>query len=427
MISIYPRIQLIRPVAILFGACIGTLVALNATDADASGAAQFTSRPANCQNTNGPFETWLGAFKAEAQKRGVRAQTLQSALAGITFDQQIIYIDRGQSFFAQSFLDFQGKLASNNRLQNGQMQMKKHAGTFQRAEAEFGVPAAVITAFWALESDFGAGIGKRPVLRSLVTLAWDCRRSEMFREELHAALAIIDRGDLVPEEMISSWAGELGQTQFLPTHYLKNAVDYDGDGKRNLFKSAPDVIGSTGNFIRSLGWVKGQPWLEEVRVPAQMPWEQAGLDVKQTRAAWTKLGVTKANGQSLPNDTLEASLILLQGRGGPAFLAYPNFKIFTEWNQSLNYATTAAYLAARLEGAGPLSRGPNPGVPLSADQLKELQELLARGGYGAVGAIDGKLGYATRAAIRQAQLKLGLPADSYPTVDLIERLKGRRP
>ncbi len=351
----------------------------------------------------------------------------QTALGGITYDQQIIHIDRGQSFFAQSFLDFQGKLANNNRLQNGLAQIKKYAGTFQRAEADFGVPAAVITAFWALESDFGAGIGKRPVLRSLVTLAWDCRRSEMFREELHAALAIIDRGDLVPEEMISSWAGELGQTQFLPTHYLKNAVDYDGDGRRNLFKSPADVIGSTGNFIKSLGWVKGQPWLEEVRVPAQLPWEQAGLDMKQPRSAWAKLGVTKASGQPLVSDGLEASLILLQGRGGPAFLAYPNFKIFTEWNQSLNYATTAAYLATRLDGAAAMSRGPNPSTPLSVDQLKELQTLLARGGFGDVGAIDGKLGYATRAAIRQAQLKLGQPADSYPTVELIERLKARRP
>ncbi|HRK18632.1 MAG TPA: lytic murein transglycosylase, partial [Hyphomicrobiaceae bacterium] len=354
------------------------------TTATAAGMSQYPSRPNNCQPINGPFDAWIGGVRSEALKRGIRPQTIARALDGITHDPDIIRIDRGQSFFAQSFLEFSAKLATGNRVTNGKAQMRKFAGTFERAEAEFGVPAPVITAFWALESDFGAGIGKRPVIRSLVTLAWDCRRSEMFREELFAALTIIDRGDLVPEEMISSWAGELGQTQFLPTHYAKSAVDYDGDGKRNLFKSPADIIGSTANFIRSLGWTKGQPWLEEVQLPASLPWEKAGLDVKLARSEWATLGVRLANGQPLAADGLEASLIILQGRGGPAFLAYPNFKIFTEWNQSLNYATTAAYLATRLDGAGPMSRGPSPGQPLTMDQLKDLQTLLVRGGYGDV-------------------------------------------
>ena len=401
------------------------LAAGQTTTATAAGVSQFVSRPNNCQPINGPFDAWIAGVRAEALKRGVRPQTIARALDGVTHDPDIIRIDRGQSFFAQSFLDFSAKLATGNRVTNGKAQMRKFAGTFERAEAEFGVPAPVITAFWALESDFGAGIGKRPVIRSLVTLAWDCRRSEMFREELFAALKIIDRGDLVPEEMISSWAGELGQTQFLPTHYERNAVDYDGDGKRNLFKSPADIIGSTANFIRSLGWTKGQPWLEEVQLPATLPWEKAGLDVKIARSEWAKLGVRRANGQPLADDGLEASLIILQGRGGPAFLAYPNFKIFTEWNQSLNYATTAAYLATRLDGAGPMSRGPSPSQPLTMDQIKDLQTLLSRGGYGDVGAIDGKLGAATRGAIRAAQTKLGLPADSYPSLELIERLRGR--
>jgi lytic murein transglycosylase len=263
------------------------------------------------------------------------------------------------------------------------------------------------------------------VLTSLATLAWDCRRGEMFREEFHAALKIIDRGDLVPEEMISSWAGELGQTQFLPTHYMNHAVDYDGDGKRNLFKSQADIIGSTAAFIKSLGWKPGQPWLEEVRVPAQMAWEQGGIDIKQPRSYWAKAGVTKADGSPLPSDQMPTSLLLLQGRGGPAFLAYDNFKIFTEWNQSLNYATTAAYLAARLAGAPAFSRGASPGVPMSMDDVKELQVYLQRLGHN-VGDVDGRVGLATRAAVRSAQVKLGLPADSYPTLELLARLKGNR-
>ena len=386
---------------------------------------KFVPKPANCQNTSGPFDKWMAGIKQEAIKRGVRPQTLAIALTGLTEDRGIINIDRGQSFFSQSFLDFQAKLATNNRVTNGKQKMLQHAGTFQRAEEQFGVPASIITAFWALESDFGSGMGKRPVMRSLATLAWDCRRGEMFREELLAALQIIDRGDLVPSEMISSWAGELGQTQMLPTLYLKYAVDFDGDGKRNLFKSAPDIIGSTANFIKSLGWQRGQPWLVEVRLPAKFPWEKAGLDVKQATATWAKQGITRVNGQPLAIDKLEASLVLLQGRGGPAFLAYPNFQIFPLWNQSLNYAVTAAYLATRLDGAPLLSRGPSPAQPLPPESIKDLQAQLNRIGA-PVGEPDGKLGYATRAAIRQAQLAVGLPADGYPTLELLDKVRAKK-
>jgi lytic murein transglycosylase len=395
------------------------------SSAHAAGQPKYVSKPANCQNTNGPFDKWLVTFRQEAAKEGVSPKTLSLALDGLQMDQKIIYIDRGQKFFSKPFLEFYGTLATQNRVTSGINKIKQQAGTFQRAEAEFGVPPAVITAFWALESDFGAGIGKRPVLTSLATLAWDCRRGEMFRDEFMAALKIIDRGDLTPAEMISSWAGELGQTQFLPQHYLRSAVDYDGDGKRNLFKSAPDIIGSTANFIKSLGWKKGEPWLEEVRVPATLPWEQAGLDIKQPRSFWAQRGVTSANGKPLPADTMPVSLVLLQGRGGPAFLAYENFNIFTEWNQSLNYATTAAHLAARIDGAPAFAKGASPAVPLAEDQIKDLQTLLNKAGYKA-GEPDGRLGYGTRAAIREAQKKLGLPADSYPSLDLIARLKGPR-
>lgn len=410
-----------RRVCTLSAVAAGALLTA-VTAAAASGPNKFVANPANCQNTNGPFEKWLVAFKQEAQSRGVRPQTIQSALGGLQMDMKIIHIDRGQSFFAQPFLDFYAKLATTNRVNSSLNQLKKNAGTFSRAEEQYGVPGAVITAFWALESDFGAGMGNRPVLTSLATLAWDCRRGEMFREELHAALRIIDKGDLTPQEMVSSWAGELGQTQFLPTHYDNNAVDFDGDGRRNLFKSQADVIGSTANFIKSLGWKKGEPWLEEVRVPADMAWENAGLDIKQPRSFWAKQGVTRANGQALPADAMPTSLVLLQGRGGPAFLAYENFKIFTEWNQSLNYATTAAHLAARLAGAPVFNRGASPAVPLVPDQIKELQGALQKAGF-TISTVDGRLGYETRAAIRAAQKKFGMPADSYPTVDLIMRLK----
>ncbi len=374
-----------------------------------------------CKNT-GDFNRWLDGFKREAATQGITARTMAAAAPYLTLDQNIIWIDRGQKFFAQSFLEFSDKLASRGRLQNGIAQVAKHKALFARAEKDFGVPAAVITAFWALESDFGSGMGNKPVLRSLASLAYDCRRSELFRAELLAALKIIDRGDLEAAEMIGSWAGELGQTQFLPTHYFNHALDWDGDGKRNLLKSPADVIGSTAAFIKSLGWAPGVPWLQEVRVPAALPWEQADLAIQHPAGQWTKWGVTLADGRPLPADSPPASLVLMMGRSGPAFLAYPNFQIYLKWNQSLTYAVTAAYLATRITGAPAMNRGKGPIPVLAATQMIELQTLLTRRGFPA-GEPDGKLGAGTRAAVKAAQVKFGMAADSYPTAELLDRLR----
>ncbi len=386
------------------------------------GAAQADAAPA-CSNS-GSFEKWLDGFKKDAVTAGVKPATVASTLDGMTADMSIISSDRKQGFFSQTFLDFQTKLATPNRVQSGIAKVKQQRAVFDREEKDYGVSPAVIAAFWALESDFGSGMGKKPVLRSLATLAYDCRRGEMFRQELIAALKIIDRGDLRADEMIGSWAGELGQTQFLPAHYYNFAVDYDGDGKRDLLRSNPDIIASTANFIKSLGWKAGEPWLQEVRVPAQMAWENAGLDMKLSRAEWVKMGVTGANGQKLPADTTPASLLLLMGKNGPAFLAYPNFEVFTKWNQSLNYAVTAAYLATRINGAPAMNRG-SPVASLDGPQMVEMQQLLARKGY-KIGEADGKLGAGTRLAIRQAQLKAGLPADGYPTQEFLTALRSGR-
>jgi lytic murein transglycosylase len=378
----------------------------------------------NCHNT-GSFERWLADFRSEAQAAGISRATLTAALDTITFDPATIARDRRQGFFAQSFIAFSAKLISNNRLQAGATRLHQYRDLFARVEKDYGVPGPVITAFWALESDFGATMGTMPVLRSLATLAYDCRRPEMFRAELLDALRIIDRGDLRPEEMIGSWAGELGQTQFLPSRYYTFAVDYDGDGRRNLLNSVPDVIASTANFIVSLGWRRGEPWLQEVRVPANLAWDQADLAIQHPRAMWVKWGVSAADGAPLPADELPASLVLPMGRFGPAFLAYPNFQVYVKWNQSLNYCLTAANLALRLGGAPPFRHGNSPVPDWSLPQLRELQQLLARRGF-AVGEIDGKLGATTRASVKAAQIAYGLAADSYPTAELLERLRSAR-
>ena len=396
------------------------------TAAAALGAALLTcgaaaAAPANCRNT-GSFEAWLAKFKQEAEAQGISRAAITQASPYLVLDQRIINIDRGQKFFAQDFLQFSDKMLAGGRIANGQKQIQKNAATFAREEKDYGVPPAVITAFWGLESDFGANQGKDQSIKSLATLAYDCRRSDMFRGHLFDSLRLLERGDLTAPEMIGSWAGELGQTQMMPSEYLKNAVDYDGDGKRNLVKSAADVIGSTGNYLVSLGWKRDQPWLQEVHVPQSLAWDQADLAIQHPRAQWAKWGVTYPGGRALPADALPASLLLPMGRFGPAFLAYDNFQVYLKWNNSLVYSTTAAYYATRLAGAPAIVRTTGPVPAVTAEEVREIQLLLTRAGFD-VGTADGKVGVATRAAIKKMQLKYGLPADSYPSPELLARLR----
>lgn len=376
---------------------------------------------ATCRNTV-PFERWLEDFRRDAAAQGISPRIIAAAAPDLVFDPAIIRRDRGQGVFQQPFLQFSDRMVAAYRMQHGQIQMKKHAQLFARVEKDYGVPAPVLTAFWGLESDFGANFGHYRILRSLVTLAYDCRRSAFFREQLLDALRILERGDQTMESMTGDWAGEFGGMQITASDYLKNAVDYDGDGRRDAIKSIPDTVASAANFLKSLGWQAGQPWLQEVRVPAQLPWEQADLTIQHPVSQWKTWGVAPARGQ-LPADDTPASLLLPMGRLGPAFLAFPNFKAFLGWNSAFVYSTTVAYFASRLAGAPPVSRG-GPGLAaLSPPQVMELQRALKRHGH-EVGEIDGKLGSATRAAVKQAQLKVGLPADSWPTVELITKLGG---
>src|SRR5580700_6987652 len=366
-------------------------------------AAPAVAQNANCRNT-GSFDRWLADFKKEAATQGISAAAINAASPYLVLDQRIIGIDRGQRFFSQNFLEFSDKMLAGSRLPSGAAQIKKYQPVFAREEKEFGVPAAVITGFWGLESDFGSGQGNYQALKSLATLAYDCRRADMFRGHLFDGLRLIERGDLAPADMLGSWAGELGQTQMMPSEYIKWAVDYDGDGKRNLIRSVPDVIGSTANYLVSLGWKRGEPWLEEVRVPANLPWDQADLTIQHPRSQWAKWGVARADGRALENDALKASLLLPMGRFGPAFLAFDNFQAYLKWNSSLVYSTTAAYYATRLAGAGPMQRGSGTPPPFSVEQTRELQQYLIRAGYD-VGGADGKLGTSTRQAIRAMQIK----------------------
>jgi len=381
-------------------------------------------RAAACHN-GASFDRFLAELKQQAIAAGVSQRALSEAAPYLVYDQGIVNRDRGQRVFGQVFTQFAGRMAAPYRMQQGQARIKTYAVAFARAEKEYGVPPAVIAAFWGLESDFGANMGNLPTLRSLVSLAYDCRRSERFVGETIAALKIIERGDLEPAEMLGSWAGELGQTQFLPTHYFSYAVDYGG--RRNLLNSPEDVIGSTANYIANgLRWRRGEPWLQEVRVAASnFPWDQADLTIQLPRSKWAQLGVRYPDGKPLPNDDMPASLLLPMGRMGPAFLAYANFAAYTEWNNSLIYSTTAGYLATRIAGAPPMQRPAAPVAQLPVNELRELQQLLVRAGYN-VGKVDGVMGQQSRTAVKAMQIKFGLPADSWPTAELLARMRGPR-
>src|SRR5579863_5243030 len=251
----------------------------------ACGAAQAA---APCR-TSGTYDAWLADFEREAMAQGVSQRTIAAAAPALTYDQHIVNIDRGQRVFTQTFLQFSDRMAAAYRFQRGQALIKANAPTFARIEQQYGVPAAVIVSFWGLESDFGANMGNYHSLSAIASLAYDCRRSDKFRAQLLDALRLIERGDLRPEEMIGSWAGELGQTQMMPSEYYQYAIDYDGDGKRDLIHDVPDMLASTGNYLHGLGWRRGEPWLSEVRVPANLPWEQADLAITLPRSKWAGL------------------------------------------------------------------------------------------------------------------------------------------
>jgi lytic murein transglycosylase len=386
------------------------------------GALTITAQAETCGNTASGFGGFVKSMKQQAKSAGVSNQAI-AALNSVSYDTSIIKKDRSQNHLAVDFLNFQNGKATLARIKKGQALIAQNKNLFDRIEQQFGVPAAVITAFWALETDFGGVMGNSPTLQSIATLAWDCRRPEKFRPQLIAALQLLDSGDLTLDEMRGAWAGEIGHTQFMAYDYNASAVDFDGDGKRNLRASVPDALASAANLLRQHGWQPGQPWLQEVRVPDELPWEEADIAIQHPRKKWAAWGVAAVSGKPIKGDGLKASLLLPMGKDGPAFLAYENFTTaYLKWNESLIYSTTAAYLATRMAGAKPVSRGNAPVQPLSYDEVVELQNALTAKGYD-VGKSDGKIGAGTRAAVKAEQLKAGLPADNYPTAELLSRLQ----
>jgi lytic murein transglycosylase len=375
-----------------------------------------------CSNTAQGFDGFKKSVIKEARANGMGEAAI-AAVAATKYDPSIIKKDRAQNIFSQSFLEFQARMATDYRVKRGAELIATHKTTFDAVQKKYGVPAPVIAAFWALETDFGATLGSDQTMQALMTLSWDCRRPEKFRPQIGAAMQLINNGDLQPDDMRGAWAGEIGQTQFMAYDYLESAIDFDGDGKRDLRNSIPDVLASTANLLRTHGWKPGQPWLQEVKVPADMPWAEADIAVQHPRSQWAQWGVKAASGKNIKADNMPVSLLLPMGKNGPAFFAYHNFtKAYLKWNESLVYSTTAAYLATRMAGAPKVGKGRAPVAHLKYEQIVNMQDMLLGLGYD-VGKVDGKIGKGTRAAIKEMQVKFGMPADSYPTAAFIDKLQ----
>ncbi len=371
------------------------------------------------QQCGGDLAAFLDGVKAESVAAGTPPEIADKALAGAAIDQKVLSRDRSQGVFRQTFLEFSGRTVSPGRLDIGRQKIKEYAEVFARAEQEYGVPAGVITAFWAMETDFGAVQGDFNTRNALVTLAHDCRRPELFRPQLLSLIKMVEHGDLDPAGNTGAWAGEIGQVQMLPKDIIEFGIDGDGDGHVNVKQSSPDAILTAAKFIQHLGFKRGEPWIQEVTIPEPLPFEKSGLGGTMTAAEWFALGVQPRDGNT-GFGSLPASLVLPQGRKGPAFITYPNFNIYLEWNQSFIYTTSAAYFATRFGGAPVYQKG-NPEPGLDVDQMAALQTKLQGLGHD-VGKIDGILGAGTRVAVQKEQQRVGLPADGWPTPALLNAL-----
>jgi len=367
----------------------------------------------------GDFNTFVRGLKAEAVQAGNPQTVVDRFFAGVQRDPEVLRRDRAQGFFRLTFTEFARRVISQNRMDNGRRNAQRHAALFEEARRRFGVDPAILLAFWALETDYGAVQGDFNTRNALVTLAHDCRRPELFRPQVIAAVALTARGDFDPATTTGAWAGEIGMVQKLPSDILSHGIDGDGDGRITLKTSVPDAILSGANMLRAMGWRANEPWLVEVRVPDEMDWSLTGTDTQLPVSRWAQMGVSARNG-ALPAGNMQAALLLPQGRKGPAFLALPNLFVLFEWNQSFTYVLSAAYFATRLAGAPVFDPG-NPDPALSEAQMKDLQRKLAARGHD-VGGIDGILGAMTRKAVQAEQKRLGLPADAWPTAALLSRL-----
>lgn len=368
------------------------------------------------------LEAWLAAFRAQARQAGIDEATLQDAFSEVRYLPRIIELDRAQPEFTRSVWHYLDTAVSVQRVERGLERLAQARAELDAAAARYGVPAEVIAAIWGIESNFGSDVGSTPVIDALATLALDGRREAWARDQLLGALKILQRGDIERPRLVGSWAGAMGQTQFIPSAFLAYAVDADGDGRRDLWTSMADVAASTAHFLSRSGWQPGQPWGVEVQLPSGFDPGRADDALRQGTAQWAEEGLRTPDGTPLP-ELSDAAVFLPAGARGPAFLVGPNFRTLLRYNNSTSYALAVGLLAQRLGGGpGVQAAWPRDLQPLTRSQVLALQTALNERGFDS-GAADGLLGPATRAALRRYQRDAGLAADGFPTVELLQRLQ----
>lgn len=398
-----------------------------------AGCAQTQTSSVPSGNTNPEqreqsFDEFLDAFGKQAVAEGVQPATVERAFKGLSPNDRLLARLESQPEFVRPIWDYLRSAASDRRVADAKERMTKERTRLRKVEDEYGVPANVIVAIWGMESNFGRNTGSFSVVQVLATQAWKGRRAKWARGELMQALRLLDNREVDPDGFKGSWAGAYGQTQFMPSTYRSHAVDGDGDGRRDLIGSLPDVFASTGNLLRHYGWQRGEPWGFEVRLPGNFPWEQAEYAVRKPISEWSRLGVRRANGRPLvgPGVTAstEASIITPAGHKGPAFVVLKNFRALLRYNNATAYALGVSRLSDKISGGSELRAAwPTGEKQLSVSETKELQERLTGLGCKA-GKPDGIVGPSTRKAIRCYQKQLGVPQDGFPTMALLRRLRG---
>jgi len=386
--------------------------------------ALFPAEPANSQSSDpAGFSTWLEGVKADARKRGVSDQTLNKTLGEVKLINRVIELDRRQPEFSLTFWKYLDNTISDKRIARGKQMLIKHKDLLAKVSDQYGVQPRFLVAFWGLESNFGDYTGTFPAVGALVTLAYDPRRAKFFREQLMAILTLIDQGNF-PADVKSSWAGAMGNHQFIPTTYRDFAVDYDGDKRIDMWNSLPDIFSSAANYLSKSGWNISKTWGREVKLPNGFDFELSGLGTTKSLNQWQQLGIRRFDGRNLPVVDIDANLILPAGATGPAFLVYNNFKTTLKWNRSIFYAVAIGHLADRLDGAGKfLTKRPENEVALSRVDVVEIQRRLSGRGFDTQGQ-DGVAGPNTRKAIKAFQKSVHLPADGFASMGLLERLRG---
>jgi membrane-bound lytic murein transglycosylase B len=368
------------------------------------------------------FARWMAEFRSSAREAGIDAATLHSAFDGVQFLPRIIELDKAQPEFTRTVWDYLDTAVSAQRIARGQNKLQQFRLDIDAAATRYGVPAEILVAIWGMESNYGRFVGDIPTIDALATLGFEGRREAWAQGQLMAALKILQNRDIDRAQMVGSWAGAMGQTQFLPSSFLAYAVDADSDGRRDIWGSLPDVMASTANFLASAGWQVGQPWGVEVRLPASFDFARADANMQQSATQWAYEGVQSMNGAPLPALT-NSSLLLPASARGPAFLVGPNFRTILQYNNSTSYALGVGLLAQRLaNGPKVQAAWPRELQAMTRSQLLALQTALNARGFDS-GTPDGVMGPATRTGVRGYQRSLGLPADGYPNSELLNRLQ----